>query len=277
MECHLRFWFQYVLRLKEESETEDAHDPAKFGSIVHKVLEKIYKKKANISLDRNFYSNLSSEHIDKIIHDSFLDENIVETETGLNRITFEVIKKFTGKFLADEEEELPFNINSLENKIEEVAFEFNAQGRKESVKLKGIIDRIDTKGKITRIIDYKTGKIEKLEITKELSEIDFIKHKEVFQLMFYALLLKNNKILDHGFKLAIYPFKTLSDQLTFVKLNGKELFERSILAEFETILSSILTDIFDPEIHFTQTEDEKLCRYCLHKNICERSPGKNTF
>ncbi len=38
-------------------------------------------------------SPISIEMVEKMIRESFLDNKIDETETGLNRITFEVLKK----------------------------------------------------------------------------------------------------------------------------------------------------------------------------------------
>jgi len=276
-ECPLRFWFRYILGLKDYSDTDEANDPAKFGSITHKVLEKIYQGTSGKDVDVKYYSKFSPELTDRIIRDSFKDKSITEIETGLNRITFEVIKKLTKKFLSDEEADAPVMINSLEEKISDVEFTFKLNGNHESARLNGIIDRIDIKDEITRIIDYKTGKVEKLSFSGDMNDADFVKQKEIFQLLFYTLLLKDRKILNKKFKLGIYPFKNLSDKLSFVKINNEEIFELSILDEFEKVLTSILSDIYDPDKHFIQTDDEKNCRFCLHKNICERSPGNNNY
>lgn len=274
-ECSLKFWFRYILGLKDNSDTDEANNPAKFGSISHKVLEKIYQGTSGEELDGKYYSKFSPELIDKIIRDSFKDKKINEMETGLNRITFEVIKKLTEQFLKEEESEAPVLINSLEEKIEDVNITFEFKGNPERVKLNGTIDRIDIKEGVTRIIDYKSGKFEKLNINGDLKDTDFVKHKEVFQLLFYTLLLKDREILSKKFRLGIYPFKNFSDKLNFVKINGEELLTLSILDEFEKILSDILSYIYDPDIPFTQAEDEKICRYCLHKSICERGQNNN--
>jgi len=277
-ECPLRFWFRYILGLKDDSGTDEANNPAKFGSISHKTLEKIYQGVVSgKEVKKSYYSKFSPEIIEEIIRSSFRDENVKEMETGMNKITFEVIKKLTGQFLINEESESPIFIDSLEKKLKDIEFTFEFKGDNEITKLNGTIDRIDIKDGITRIIDYKTGNIENLNIKGNLKETNFVKHKEIFQLLFYAYLLKKELLTEKKFKLGIYPFKNLSDKLSFVKINGKELFELSILEEFEKILSSILSNIYDPDIHFTQAEDEKACRYCLHKNICERSRNEQKF
>jgi len=276
-ECSLRFWFRYILGLKDDSDTDEANNPAKFGSIAHKVVEKIYQGVSGKEVGKEYFSKFTTDQIEDIIKSSFKYNKVEEMGTGMNRITFEVIKKLTGQFLIDEEAEAPVIINSLEENLKNIEFTFKSKGDTETTKLNGTIDRIDIKDGITRIIDYKTGNVEKLNINGDLEETDFVKHKEIFQLLFYTLLLKDRKILNKKFKLGIYPFKNLSDKLSFVKINNEELFNLSILEEFEKVLSSILSDIYDPDVPFTQTEDEKMCKYCLHENICERSPGNKSY
>ncbi|MCK5220072.1 MAG: PD-(D/E)XK nuclease family protein, partial [Candidatus Aminicenantes bacterium] len=276
-ECRLRFWFRYILGLKDDSDTDDATNPAKFGSIAHKVLEKIYQAVSGKEVGKEYFSKFTPDIIEEIIRSSFKDEKVKEMETGVNRITFEVIKKLTGQFLNDEEAESPIFINSLEKKLKDIEFTFEFNGDQEKTKLNGAIDRIDIKEGITRVIDYKTGNVGKLNIKGDLKDTDFIKNKEIFQLLFYAYLLKEETLTEKKFKLGIYPFKNLSDKLSFVKVENEEILTSGILDEFEKILSSILGDIYDPDVPFTQTEDEKACKYCLHKNICERSPGENNY
>lgn len=276
-ECRLHFWFRYILGLKDYSDTDDATDPAKFGSIAHKVLEKIYQGVSGKELRQSYYSRFTPDIIEEIIRSSFKDEKVKEMETGVNRITFEVIKKLTGQFLIDEESEAPVFINSLEKKLEDIEFKFEFKGNHETTKLNGTIDRIDTMDGIIRIIDYKTGNVGKLNIKGDLQDTDFVKNKEVFQLLFYAYLLKEEMLAEKNFKLGIYPFKNLSDKLNFVKIGNEEILTLDMLDEFEKILSSLMNDIFDPDVPFTQTDDEKMCKYCLHKNICERSPGENNY
>ncbi|MEN8221821.1 MAG: PD-(D/E)XK nuclease family protein [Acidobacteriota bacterium] len=274
-ECRLRFWLRYILGLKDDQDTDDATNPAKFGSIAHKVLEKIYQGASGKEVGKSYYSRFTPDLIEEMIRSSFEDEKVKEIETGMNRITFEVIKKLTEQFLNDEVEMAPVSINSLEEKLKDVEFTFEFKGDPETAKLNGTIDRIDNRDGITRIIDYKTGNFNKLNIRGDLKDTDFVKNKEIFQLLFYAWLLKEKLLTGNKFKLGIYPFKKFSDKLSFVKVEDEELLTSEILEKFEDVLSSILSEIYDPEIPFTQTGDEKNCRYCLHKNICERNTGNN--
>jgi hypothetical protein len=45
---------------------------------------------------------------------------------------------------------------------------------------------------------------------------------------------------------------------------------RDFAGEFELGLSGLLAEIFNPEIPFDQTEDEKKCTFCAYKEICGR-------
>ena len=43
---------------------------------------------------------------------------------------------------------------------------------------------------------------------------------------------------------------------------------RDFAEEFESGMSGLLAEIFNPEFPFDQTEDEKKCTYCTYKGIC---------
>lgn len=275
IDCPLRFYFRYVLGLRDDSDTDEAHDYAKFGTIFHTVLENIYKKTEGADIEKDYFRQFSAERLRGIIKQSFTEHSITETETGMNRITFEVMEEFASRFIENETKMAPFRIHSLEKRIKGREFNFNLKGKPHTVKFKGTIDRIDEYNGLPRIIDYKTGTVQSLDINIKLSDNDWTKKKEAFQLLFYTFLLKGDDHLpEEKFKLGIYPFKKLSDKLRFIKINDSDQFDISILTDFEKVLEQKLGEIFDPEIPFTQTDDEKKCRICIYKNICERGLDK---
>ena len=63
------------------------------------------------------------------------------------------------------------------------------------VSLKGIIDRLDKRNGIIRIIDYKTGLIRPNEVfVKSIESCFGLTHLKCMQLLFYSLMFfKNNK------------------------------------------------------------------------------------
>ena len=44
----------------------------------------------------------------------------------------------------------------------------------------------------------------------------------------------------------------------------------SVAKEFETALSGVLEELYDPATPFKQAEDEDACKYCDYKKICRR-------
>ncbi len=271
-ECRLRFYFRYVLGLKEDMETDEASTPVKFGSIFHKLLEKIYKNSEGSVIDDKFFDKFTDEKLNSLIEQSFLENNVSEIKFGMNKITFEVIIRFIRKFFNKEKRQAPFRILSVEKNVPKRKFTFLLGDQPFKVTLNGTIDRIDRKDNILRIIDYKTGKVGKTDPKGNVNDIDWQKSKEIFQLLFYAYLLNGEDILDEHFKLGVYPFKTISDNLKFIKINGENILNFSILDDFEKELETIFSEIFNPEIPFTQTDNKDNCNYCPYNKICEINP-----
>ncbi len=135
------------------------------------------------------------------------------------------------------------------------------------VKLFGIIDRVDEKDGGLRIVDYKTGKVEKRKpaaIEDYFSDVDY---KEQFQAMYYAYLT-NISIPGRQISVGLMALKTMKEGIWM--LNNNEPFSSDQFLQFETSLKKLVTEIFDPAIPFTQTQDETRCLYCAYKEMCHR-------
>ena len=134
--------------------------------------------------------------------------------------------------------------------------------------LNGIIDRVDSLNGRKRILDYKTGKVDK----KDSSEMDFFfsdpKYKILFQTFFYGLLYSKT-YPNTAIQLGIYPLKKLSEGIHFPKKDNANL-SQDELNEFENRLSNLFSEIFDPTTTFDQTDFEERCVYCAFKDICGR-------
>jgi hypothetical protein len=125
--------------------------------------------------------------------------------------------------------------------------------------LRGKLDRVDEVDGQLRIIDYKTGKVNKSEV--EIADWEEIitnyDRSKAFQLLSYALLYQSqhpNGTLEAG----IISFKNLnSGTLSFAtKEKGSSAKNTAIsqqtLATFETYLGKLIVDICNPSLPFTE-------------------------
>jgi len=252
------------------------------GEIIHKTLQELYRPYEGKDRVVGFQDieNIKDKVEEKLLKTFKEKLKTGDMQTGRNRIAYEVMKRFLENFFEKEKQDNGFKILMLERKIEGVDFRFSLNGKEQRVKLGGTIDRLDVKDGIYRVIDYKTGKIGSLilksaeELPGLLSGQEAVNRREVFQLFFYRYLLKKTQKYEGDYRLGIYPFKKLYDELKFVKIDKTDIIGEELVAQFEGILAGIFQDLFNLEVPFSQTEEEKNCQYCPYQSICSREVGQ---
>ncbi len=274
--CSLQFYFHAIAGLREVDEVEETIGADTLGNIIHEVLETFYKpfvgKKIQV---------VDIQEMKKLVDSTTLalfKKQYSETEVsyGKNLLTFKVALKFINNFLASEIESIkkseksgqPILIKALEQDLES-SFVIGSQ----NIKIKGKADRIDTVGSLTRIVDYKTGLADNKELKFddwEAIRLDVTLSKS-FQLLTYAWLYqKMNPEIKENIVSGIITFRELSAGLKTVKVKDSTNLDVSVLSEFEIQLRQLLSEIFDTELRFTQTNDSDNCEYCAFKGICNR-------
>ena len=255
------FYKQNLLGIKDTLVVEENIAANTFGTIVHDTLEELYtplighiiskdklldaKKKLNEALGRNFQK-------------TYLDGDIT---TGKNYLSFHVIHKYISNFIDSEIAELTHQstkIIALEQKME---ISLHIPGIVHPVVLKGKLDRIDAVDGITRIIDYKTGKVERrnVEIMDWDELINDYRYSKAFQLLCYAYMF----LREHPQKsvqAGIISLKNLREGvLLFAEKEAprgakQTLIDSEILSKFEKALFKIIQEIYNPHIPLKEKE-----------------------
>ena len=147
-------------------------------------------------------------------------------------------------------------------------------GEPKKVNLYGIIDRIDQKNGLVRIVDYKTGSDD-----LRFSSIDdaFDTHgkkqnKALIQTLFYTHVYEQANAKE-WVEPNIYSVRNMrKDGAWFMegkektKLNGVRL--ESIKTEFQNLLQLKLAELFDENIPFTPTTVESSFTYSPYVTLC---------
>jgi ATP-dependent helicase/DNAse subunit B len=145
------------------------------------------------------------------------------------------------------------------------------------IKTGGIIDRIDSKNGILRIVDYKTGGSPKTPVNMEqLFTPAEDRPNYIFQTFLYAAIMSRKQKLKVAPAL-LYIHRAASETYSPVIEMGEarkpkipvddfSLYE----SEFRERLQLLLEEIYNPQEPFTQTEHITKCQYCNFKAICRR-------
>ena len=210
------------------------------GTLIHKVIEKLYKPYVGVNLQINHVNEMKKKLESESLN-SFVGLYSREPK-GKNLIFLEVLKEYITNTLNYELDQ----IKNQKAKIKIISLEENLSTNilvnKLNVRLKGIIDRVDLFNGELRVIDYKSGIVKKgvLDI-KNLDKIstDF-RYSYLLQLLFYRFIVKSNygdkEIKDVG----ICSLRERSLPFHFVK-------NHSILStkELERILRDIVLNIIE--------------------------------
>lgn len=274
--CPLQFYFQVIAGLKEAEEVEETIGADILGTVIHEVLETLYRpfiKKILATID---VVEMKKKVENLVIKGFEMHYGNKDTLFGKNLLVIKVAVKFINNFLDTEIELLStilktkqlLTIDMLEASLEAY---IDLEGK--TIKLHGNADRIDSMGSTTRIIDYKTGKAEDREL--KIEHVEQLKttssFAKSFQLLMYAWMYRKMAPQEKPNLISgIITFRELSKGLKTVNIGGKNLLTKEVLDAFEEQLKFIIADLYNPHQDFRQTEDHDNCKYCSYKMICGR-------
>ena len=281
--CSLRFYYKYVMDIKEPDEVQEEIDGAVFGNIFHAMMEELYKPFEGKTLhkiqigkmleDKVGIENLIARKMAKLyfkMNEEEVDQVIIE---GKPLLFSENLKTYLYQLLKFDMQFAPLHILSLERKIK-TSLTFDVDGVSRAINIGGKTDRIDKINGITRIIDYKTGTVESTSF-KETGEL-FRKNvkkpqKEILQAMIYTWI-QFEETGEKNIIPAIYDLKNLFNERfdPNIKLDKNAFSFEQIKDDFIANLKELLGEIFSANNSFGQTPVAENCEYCAYKPICQR-------
>ena len=245
------FYFQKILRISEVEEVEENIALNTLGTIIHETLEALYTPFIGKFLSETDILGCFKLLDAEVLKQFKLVYKEGEIKKGRNLLAFEVAKRNVSNFLKVELERIK---NGDAIKILELEKTFGRKLEHPSlpfpVLIKGNVDRIEECNGIIRIIDYKTGKVEKPNVTlkswKGLTEE--IKNDKIIQVLAYAFMYEkeaNGKPIEAG----IISFKNLkSGFLPFSFKDEKEektTIDTDILNDYLEQMVLLLNEILD--------------------------------
>jgi CRISPR/Cas system-associated exonuclease Cas4 (RecB family) len=279
IECRLRFFFQNVMRIREAKEVEEEVDARMMGDIVHKVLDKFYlgliEKKQSKHVDTKDFQHFE-KIVEKLLEDEIKNHYNINPDKELRyegqlRLVRDVVHKFIHQIISRDKEYAPFTMEGLEQKL---YCSLPVSGEPEEIIISGIIDRIDRKDDLVRIVDYKTGRDQlNFKNVEELFDREVDHPKAAFQTLLYAWMYKNATGEAGLIQPGLMNMRNLfSEDFRFGLVMKNQRLEEvnALLPEFEARLRELMEEVFNPEVPFDQTTNLKNCSYCDFARICHR-------
>ena len=265
LEMYLRdpeeFYYSKLLKTNLVNDDDDESVSARVvGLIFHESVEELYKPLVNKTITVQLLSHLLKK-VNEVIKASFINNYESDFNTGKNLIAFEVIKNAIKKLISNELEDVKkgntIKLLALEEKINQ---SIDIRELNYSVKLKGIIDRVDKRNETIRIIDYKTGLMKPgdLKMKNPSTLFDSSSQTKAMQLMCYASMYLKNNISLKGLEAGIISFRDLNSGLMKLTINNPSertsFIKTSHIDEFEKSLKKLILEMMNSEIPFTKSD-----------------------
>ncbi|MFN8274819.1 MAG: PD-(D/E)XK nuclease family protein [Flavobacteriaceae bacterium] len=252
------FYFRKILRIGEVDEVEENIALNTLGTIIHETLRVLYtsfiKHKVDVQSLKEKLSLIDAEVLNQF--KEVYKEG--EIKKGKNLLAFEVAKRNVYNFIQAEikllEQGDELEIIALEESFTRV---FAHPRLFSTITFSGNIDRIEKRNGRIRIIDYKTGKVDKNQLI--LSHWDGlteqIKNDKIIQILLYAYVflpqsqaqeLEAGIISFKNLKAGFMPFTFKVDKVQ------QTLVSDDFLADFMEEIVGLLLEIFNPEIPFEE-------------------------
>jgi CRISPR/Cas system-associated exonuclease Cas4 (RecB family) len=269
LRCPLRFYYRHVLNLKSRNLLSGEIERAEIGSLVHRILSRYFRRKKGMILREN---DLSVREMEDIIDRTFREVYGTEIAGAAYLLRRQIgirMKDLLQNYFVPLTRETPVIIMKTE---------YNIEGRLNSFRVKGRVDRIEQRGESIYIVDYKTGG------NKKTLAINYNKlvpgERETWtesigslQLPFYMMLYSE---LDPDSK----PISSINGIFLMIGRSRIDrdiehpLFDPSMESEegyrmLKDIIYGLLNEIINPDQPFEPASDRKTnCPVCDFRFIC---------
>lgn len=286
--CPLRFYFRYGVGIHEPDEIAEEVGIQEFGSIIHAVMEQLYKPFEGQLVTAALIDGLlkNSEKLNQTVDSAFCkiflnDESTksLQNLSGRNLLARNAMLFTIKKMLRVDMQRAPFRMVTHEQKVY-INVDIANNHKIAQVKLGGIVDRIESNADTLWIIDYKTGnpkdKGKFSDIAELFNQERVEKVKEVFQIFCYALAAQSiyeNQRIKPGlwFVKALKPGEQPFVKVKVDSRNSKDVDDFQQYAnEFRAGLQNLIATIFNTSIPFAQTDKTERCKTCPYAEICVR-------
>ena len=298
--CSLKYFYAQILGMRKDKQLEDELGADVFGTWVHKVLEIVDKEV--LENYEGIYDRVNladvvlglDGYLEKAMKSIQEKEGVFELEKGFNFVLKEVAKTLLESYYSKSNFSKNTQIIDLESTLTTNLKVLWGQEHLD-VKVTGRIDRLDVlDNREIRIIDYKTGKVERSELKSgELGLRNSILSGElkpkILQLWLYKFLLaselvhvseKNEQVLaglslqSHSIKPGIISFRNLKEGV--LSDEEQDLWFESgpnwdqFLQDSQEVIQGWVHQILDVNTKFEKTKEVSDCQYCDFKVICQR-------
>lgn len=279
LRCSLQYYWKYIMNINCDEVNEEIQMNV-IGSIIHNTLDELYRNFGNEIVTESKFLEVRNQYLDKSYQNALRNNNFRNglPKTGFNSIIASVIDTMISRFLDNEHNIVKENSLRILCTEKELSFHLN------NVELHGFADRIDLLNDKLRVIDYKTGSVNPYDVSisanaKQLQDM----HDKSIQLIMYKYLfikmLNSNTlgldealiahIEEENIVPGIIALQKMSNGVFELKVNNADL-ANDFEAQCDIMFEQLISDIFDKNNPFTQTDDIKVCGYCSFRNICKR-------
>ncbi|MES2417464.1 MAG: PD-(D/E)XK nuclease family protein [Bacteroidota bacterium] len=270
------FFYKYIAGIEEPKEVEETVEAYKIGLILHDVMERFYAqlKTADAIITTERIAEKKAD-VPKLIREGFAkvlyeNRNAELHLNGMQKVIYEIVLAYVDIILKQDAADAPFTLIGLEQKGS-VSFNFEVNGVEQQIKLFGIIDRVDLKEGVYRIVDYKTGS-DQLKYSSIAASFDTDYgniNKALIQTLFYTHVYEQMS-KNHQVEPNLYIVKIMSKE--GINFNAKGgLLKADFLASekqiFITALKEKLKELFDYTIPFRASQNPKNYPYSIYKTL----------
>ena len=280
--CGLQFYLERLLNIKETEEADETIDNRVLGIVIHESLNELLGKYTDQTLTPDIFTDLKKQieaEVSIQFRKAMTDGDLSH---GKNHLILNVANKLLKQLFDREAEWLgegkDLQMINLEDRFS-TALKMNTKSFSGEIAFRGTIDRVDKMEGTFRILDYKTGFVNDRQLKPKSWEklMEDPEYSKAFQLGMYSWIFHKNHPEIRSLQAGIISLRKPGKGPVFLTLPDSQFIDESVLRDFESYLSSLMEEIFNPDIQFKQTEDETRCKYCSFKEICNRNNSFDNF
>ncbi|HAT71403.1 MAG TPA: hypothetical protein DCS63_01125 [Elusimicrobia bacterium] len=269
LSCGLRFYYHYALRLSEKDEISDDIEQRDIGTIVHDVLENFFKVRVGKPL------NIMEKDYGQIVEEAgkVFDARLKGHNAGFEYLIKKQVERRLRDVLDYHRDYLAgITILDCETKL---AAELNTKHG--LIKLKGRADRVDQRGGVIHILDYKTGVTASVPNWQKFDlgiREDWPATLKSVQLPFYILayMAANNINSAAGMdaSLMLLGAENITEETLYKERYKKTPDKAAVFGVYKEAITALIEEILDKDLPFSPPPDEKNCAVCPFKTLCAR-------